>query len=384
MTEREQFEILKQQLKGNPVATPELLEFLWTLQMGELPNDYEKNKWYRYTPESKICSDGTPYHGCLRIGTENKLMIMFCGGGVSVDDYTAARPSQLSTEPGTVDFYSGNVFLMGDVAGRSGIASDKEPNPFKNWSVLFVPYASGDFHCGTNDYRYNDKEKGEGILYHHGYTNYRALIEKMKELVPAPEKLLVTGFSAGGFGTALLTDDVMDVYENCNDVTCFPDGCILYYQNWREVAKKIWCAPKSIYERLTSEDITVDSLIALRKKRGDRVKIIFACSYRDALIGNMQLYFDGKERAYTRTCGDRVTEMLRLSVARMQNEIPNIGLYIYDAPHPESGDAGLTQHCFNANGSVFTLQQDGVKALDWLLSAMEGKTMQVGLHLLGL
>lgn len=40
--------------------------------------------------------------------------------------------------------YLGNL-----VMNMSGIASPVDANPFKDWTVIAFPYATGDFHAGT-------------------------------------------------------------------------------------------------------------------------------------------------------------------------------------------------------------------------------------------
>ena len=116
----------------------------------EIPGAPEKNTWYVYHPDGAVCSDGTPYYSILRIGSENKLMVMLCGGGVALDAYSAARPNEITKEEGGDTFYSKNTAVMGYFYGKGGIArNDREDNPFRNWSVVVIQYASGDFHCGT-------------------------------------------------------------------------------------------------------------------------------------------------------------------------------------------------------------------------------------------
>ena len=39
-----------------------------------------------------------------------------------------------------------------------GLASDVEGSPFENWSMILFPYATGDFHSGTGEFRYTDKD----------------------------------------------------------------------------------------------------------------------------------------------------------------------------------------------------------------------------------
>ncbi|MBR2161236.1 MAG: hypothetical protein IJ924_02385, partial [Bacteroidaceae bacterium] len=61
-------------------------------------------KWYEVTPDGLLCANGDPYHALFRKGKENKLIVYFFGGGVSVDEYTAARGFSVSDE----GFYSDN------------------------------------------------------------------------------------------------------------------------------------------------------------------------------------------------------------------------------------------------------------------------------------
>ena len=44
--------------------------------------------------------------------------------------------------------------------------------------------------------------------------------------------------------------------------------------------------------RLTSNNLVIDMLTALYEKRGDSVKILFDCSYRDDTLMQYQSYID--------------------------------------------------------------------------------------------
>ena len=72
-------------------------------------------------------------------------------------------------------------------------------------------------------------ELGEGVIRHHGYLNVTALLKKTSSVLPSPETLLITGYSAGGFGTSILADTVMDFFPDCQDVTAFVDSAFLLY-----------------------------------------------------------------------------------------------------------------------------------------------------------
>lgn len=384
MTEQDRVEALPEPWRA------QAKQFLATMKPDELPVRPEKNKWYYYSPKGCVCSNGEPYFSTLKVGTENKLMVVFCGGGAAVDAYSAARPDVFPpTEAGEKNaFYAGDTFVLGYFEGRNGIAGNQyENNPFRDWSVVIIAYASGDFHCGTNDFEYDDPEKGKGVCHHHGYLNYRAMAEKMKELVPNPDKLLVTGFSAGGFGTAILADDVVGLFPDCKDVTCLVDSGVFTYRKWRETVENQWKAPKEIVERIRSDNITLDCLLSLHEKYGKRVKIAFGCTYRDALLSQCEGYMHGLGNlVFSKENGDFFEETLVRFVKALKDGIPDVALYIFDKPSPEKGvneADNLTDHTFIASPYVFDYSYGGVKLIDWIINAVNGKSVQVGLELLG-
>ena len=108
-------------------------------------------------------------------------------------------------------------------------------NPFRDWTFLVLPYASGDFHSGTGEYHYMDGSK-ERVVYHNGYNNYSAFMNAAMPYVGNPDTLLVTGFSAGGFATSLLADDVIDRFPSAENITVCVDSSLLLYDGWHETA----------------------------------------------------------------------------------------------------------------------------------------------------
>ena len=160
--------------------------------------------------------------------------------------------------------------------------------------MIVIPYASGDFHTGTGAYHYVENGVNKTV-YHNGYNNYSNCIETVKEYVGKPDTLLVTGFSAGGFATALLADDVIDRFPTAENVTVCVDSALLIYDGWRDSAENLWQSPQEISDRLTTNNLVLDSLTALYKKRGDSVKILFDCSYRDNTLMQYQSYMDNGE-----------------------------------------------------------------------------------------
>lgn len=377
MTDNEKAELLPDFLK------PVVKMLLDKYKFEDIPDKPKNGVWYKYRTDKAYCGNGEPYAACIKLGSENNLAIIFCGGGVSVNEYTAAHPNN-PLYPDPVNFYADDVFMQAEIVAPHGLGSSADINPFRNWNMLLIPYATGDFHAGTNDFEYTSVKGEKKILHHRGYDNYRILVDKMKEYISAPDKILVTGFSAGGFATALLTDDVMDRFPDCKDVTCFSDAALLLYDGWHKSATECWKAPKPISDRLVTANITLDSLKALYKKRGDGVKIIFASSTRDALLSQYQHFVDkGEMRASDADDGSLYTANLKKFCHDISEQIPKAGLFIYNEPFEGENPHKLTKHGLNMDDGVFKISQEGVTCIDWIWNAINGKTEKLGLKLLG-
>ena len=345
-----------------------------------LPCDPAVETWYSFYPEQAVCGNGEPYHGCLRIGTENKLCILFSGGGVSVNAYTAANPENLF-RPQSAGFYSNDVFLVADLFAYMGIGKAFDGNPLNHWTVLYVPYASGDFHIGDNDYAYTDENGEQKVLYHHGYRNYRALLNQIKSIIPEPEQLLIAGYSAGGFAAALLAQDVRREFPSCRDVTCCIDSALMPYDQWHEVASEVWRAPQEITDRLNSNNTTVDSLISLHKNDPD-VKIMFACSVRDTDLSKYLNYLQNGALVKTKEAGKLFEQELREMVARLEKNIPEIAWFLFDTPDPANRALALTQHTILNALNIHDVKADGLTVYEWLNAGLNNRPLKLGVRLL--
>lgn len=358
-----------------------MVEKVLKIRFPEVQEKPEVGKWYRISPSGCVTSRGTPWHAEYKQGTKNNLIIQFGGGGVSWSEYMAARPSSLiqGEEP---QFYFPDTAWVADAQVNQGICLEREDNPFKDWSVLVLPYSSGDFHCGTSDFSYTALDGTKKILHHHGYSNFHAVMRKVMQFVPQPVKILVCGESAGGFGTALMTDEVTRLYPDCKDVTCCVDSSLILKKDWN-AATEVWGTPKRIVERIHSDNITFDLLKALWQEHGEQVKILFICSIRDMLLVNMQNYVDVGNMNGDKTAADNFQMNLTKMCAQLQEEIPTCGLYIFDTPMqgaPE--ECHFTMHTILMDNALYDLKIDNVPLLVWLWQAVNGDVKRLGLDLL--
>ena len=340
-----------------------LLKNTFLKSFPKLTGEPELGKWYEVAVEGTQSSDDSEWHGIFKKGTENKVVVYFFGGGVSITP---------ETSEGGNKFYATNMTGQ-DFVAQGGIGSNAENNPFKDWSFLVVPYATGDFHSGTGVY------DGKKTVYHTGYSNYAAFVEQIKPYVGNPDTLLVTGFSAGGFGSSLLANDVIDRFPSAKNSTVCVDSSLLLYDGWHETAVGLWHSPKEISDRLTTDNLVLDSLTALHEKRGDSVKILFDCSYRDDTLQQYQAYIRTGAMTKDKENGDLFQKDLAEMVKDLQENIPGIGIYIWN--HAEDAETHNTQHTI-ISSNVFDKLEDGVSIADWIYAAVNGDVQSHGLALL--
>ena len=356
--------------------------FLKKKRFPTMPENPEIGKWYRIYSEGCIAANGERTYADFCPGTDNKLLVFFHGGGVSWNEYTAARPSSLYSKNMEESFYMIHVDLFSDMAASKGILENSERNPFRNWSKLAIPYNTGDFHAGCGDYPYTALDGSQRILHHHGYRNYRKVMETVTKLVAAPDSLVICGCSGGGFGAALLADDLIGIYPDCGNVVSLVDSGFLQMEGWDKIAKNVWHTPKEISDRIHSDNITLDALTALHKKHGDRVKILFSCSIRDGALARMQNYIDYGFFSFTKEAGMVVQNNLQQMCDALRKRIPTIGLFLFDTPDKQHTNEALTIHCIIGDKNVYEYTVEGITVSQWIWQAVQGDIQQIGLDLM--
>lgn len=339
---------------------------VWTIYAN--PNRPTVDEWEVISPEGAVSSDGSDWYGLIRLGDMDKVIILFYGGGMSSDEYMAT----------TSGFYTTSLTGYGNVA--YSIGSTSEENPFNDWTIIVVPYSTGDLHIGTGEFSYTDSDGEEQTLYHHGYTNFTLLMDEVVEYLDNPSTVLITGYSAGGFGAALLANDILSTYfPDAENTTVFVEAALLLNEDWPEIAEDIWEAPESIVERLSSDNIVLDSLQALSEDHPD-TKILFSSSVRDGTLTKYQNYYDNGVFESTEEMGDVYQANLAEMVESLL-ELPNTGVLIWD-DYAYDSETNLTWHTLLAISTFYEGDLGGITMADWVMDAVEGDVYSLGLELL--
>ena len=353
-----------------------LMVYFFVLRYPNLKSDPTVGKWYRVASSEMKDSEGGSYHALFRKGSENKVMIYFAGGGVSINEETA-RDDTYNTKMVWPDMLANVTMNMG------GLASDVEGSPFEDWSVILFPYATGDFHAGMGEFHYTDKDGKEKILYHNGYVNYTQTMQKVMQLagISDPEAVIVTGYSAGGFAAALLSDDIFTNYfPNAESKNVLVDASLLLYDDWHTVATDVWQTPKEISDKLTSNSLTLDCLSALHQKYGDSIHLLFDSSTRDGDLAKVQNYLDTGVMDVTEKEADIYQQILKDTIPQFQ-EI-GVSLFIWDGVAWYDDPRNMTAHTIIATPAVWLpFEGQGQSVAGWLTDAINGNLKDYGLEL---
>lgn len=351
--------------------------YFFVLQYPEIKENPKVNKWYRVSDKAMKDSEGHKYHALFKKGSENNVLVYFAGGGVSVNEETA-KDDTYNTKLVKPDYLANITMNMG------GLASDIEGSPFKNWTIILFPYATGDFHAGTGEFKYTDKDGKEKILYHNGYNNYTLAMKEILEKsgVENPDKVVVTGYSAGGFATALLSDDIYTNYfPNAKSKNVLVDSSLLLNDNWYSIAINVWQTPKSISDKLITDNLTLDCLKALNEKYGDDIHLLFDSSTRDGDLAKVQNYFDTGVMDVNEERGDIYQQILKDTIPEFKKA--NVSLFIWDGVSWYNDSRNLTAHTIISTPAVWLPFEEQKKSIaEWLNDAVDGKLTDYGVDLI--
>ena len=346
------------------------------LRYPELKKDPVINKWYCVSDSVMKDSEGNSYHALFKKGSENKVMIYFAGGGVSVNEETA-RDDTYNTKRLWPDLLANTTMNMG------GLASSIKGSYFENWTLILFPYATGDFHSGTGEFHYTDTDGKEKILYHNGYVNYTAAMKEIMEKagIKDADTVLVTGYSAGGWGAALLADDIYTNYfPDAQNKNVLIDSSMALFDSWYDTAVDVWQTPESITQYIKTDNLTMDMLNALHEKYGDDIHLLFDSSTRDGDLAKVQNYFQNGIMEVDEDVADVYQQTLKDAIPQFKEN--GVSLFIWDGVSWYDDPRNMTAHTIIATPAVWVpFETQGQSIAGWLEEVITGNLRDYGINL---
>ncbi len=348
--------------------------------------EIKQGEWRKFYLPEATCAFGGDYCIHIRRGDPKRLMIFLGGGGVSWNRDSAKWPS--TSETADIYHHVGLYTVCADPQPEvmsittdvgSGFHSATEENPLCGWSEVMIPYATGDFHTGTGDLTFTAADGSERILHHHGYLNLLRILDFIRPFFPAVERLFICGESAGAFGTAAVSGDIMDAFPECDDVTILADSALMS-RDWSPSARDIWQSPPHIAEAVKTENMVTDWFRALYEKYGNKPRYLFSCGCRDQILVMFRIYAETGNFVIDPAYCEEFRKHLRKMCIDLKAMNPGFSFYIHDFMAETLAPGVL--HCIFGNSFYTNGRIDSVSPKEWLSDAMNGKLYDVGMGLL--
>jgi len=336
--------------------------------------------WHQKPLDGCVSSTGKPYNITVKKGTENKLLINFVGGGLSWNEETAARPVTIGALIKSKDFfYNSDISPIQLKLMHVGLLNAKDArNPFHNWNIVTIPYTSGDFHIGNNDFSFKNAKGESKVLYHHGDRNAASALTALKTIFPqTPDALVIAGQSAGGFGCVAHSPRISELYPGCDNIVVYSEVSHLHSPLWPEIAKNVWNVRPDLMEYIKSNDLIADLLRYAKDNMPPSTRFLHMASTSDKELVKMMHKMNHGKKTVNPESISKYQNTLTDVIGKLKAEIPNYFYYITD--YGKNKKDGTTPHLFSGSPKLFYSKiQDGLSLSDWIVRGIKGEPMDIG------
>lgn len=166
------------------------------------PIDAPLDRWAWVEIEGARCRDGSQTGIAVRARRSAPgLLIYLEGGGACFNDATCeVNPASFG-----VDELIERARRLGGIFDE-----DHRDNPFRGWSVVYVPYCTGDLHAGSAEDV--DVPGGPDDQDFVGFDNVTRALARLVPTFDDVERVVLAGSSAGGYGTLLNYHQVAEAF----------------------------------------------------------------------------------------------------------------------------------------------------------------------------
>jgi hypothetical protein len=294
-----------------------------------------------------ICARGTPFQYFVRPGTVNRLVIEFKGGGGCWSAETCAPGSGLFVETALAD-----LFLIDEDVAQGIRDHHNAENPFKDWHHVLVPYCTGDVHGGDAEHTY--ESGGQSFTIHHkGAVNARAVLDWIYRNLPNPEKIMVTGCSAGSYGSGTWAPHVRNHYTSSKIYQFGDGGAGAMPDSFGGVPTSTWNAQASYPTFMPNFDpVDFQAIQVAYPQIGN--------AYPDMFMSMFNFNYDDVQSDYATLAGGgdafEWSARMRAVHAEIDAKSPNYSSFI----------AAGSDHCTINYASFYSLESNGVRVVDWV------------------
>jgi hypothetical protein len=149
-----------------------------------------ESDWQKVVPAGDCaCADGSEFAFWERPADDTKVVLYLEGGGSCTDATTCA----FTGSGGENDYYDYNLSTERPGLGGGIFDFDRDDNPFKDYSFVYVPLCTGDVYLGDATVEY-----APGLtVQHKGYVNGTAALAYLAQHYPDATEVVVVGRRPG-------------------------------------------------------------------------------------------------------------------------------------------------------------------------------------------
>ena len=228
--------------------------------------------------DGPLCLLGGEYTMATREGAGDTVMIFLEGGGACNSQLCQATPT---ASPGMPTF---------------GIMNPADPlNPAADYDVAYLPYCDGSIFGGDIDI----DDDGDGMVdrYHRGVKNLSGAIDVIAATFPNPQKILLTGNSAGGYGTDFALPLVRKTFPDAQIELINDSGVGIAFPGYVDFVTNEWNSgaffPASCTDCITEDGHTTGYHIYQLDQDPD-LRAGFMSTKQDAVIADVFLGIGGE------------------------------------------------------------------------------------------
>ena len=181
-------------------------------------------EWTFLEIEGSQCRDGSPTGIGVRVQDGSDDLVIYLEGGGACFNAQTCRLNPSRFGAAEFDRYAGQ-------AGDLGLFSPSADNPVGDWNAVYVPYCTGDLHAGSfPDNTLLQSQGVEAPQQFVGHQNVERALDALADAFGSPDRVLLTGASAGGLGTLYNFEAVAETFPDA-DLSLVDDSGPLFFRD---------------------------------------------------------------------------------------------------------------------------------------------------------
>jgi hypothetical protein len=304
-------------------------------------------EWTSIRPDDCECSDGSPFELWQRPADPTKVLLYLEGGGACFSAETCSPASPIFTK---------NLDLGQEPGGNGIFDADNPENPFADYSIVYVPYCTGDAHLGDRINEYTDTL----TISHTGFDNASSGLETVIADYPDVEHLVVAGSSAGSIPVPTFAGVAADALPDA-EIVAFGDASGAY-PDLPELNARVgseWGVLANVPDWPANEGLTAEqySFPGLYVQAGTE--------HPDITFARFDNAFDGVQTFFSGLLDVDVSDLLGM-IDATEDQIEAAGVPIASFIAPGGG------HTILGSNELYDLEVEEVRLVDFLRALVDG------------